>query len=108
MTNFTLFQNESLQTTILSFMKMAEKFPKGWKTMWEKKKLQASKYKGLFGKGLTLSQRQILNYSKLKEFSDNNFKFNEKGRNLSKRVENTAGKGEIAHHEQFLLFSLFF
>ena len=42
--------------------------------------------------------------SKLKEFADNNFKFYENGRNLSKRVENNVGKGEIAHKEQFLLF----
>ena len=42
--------------------------------------------------------------SKLKELADDNFKFNEKGRKLSKRVENTMGKGEIARYEQFLLF----
>ena len=33
-----------------------------------------------------------------------NFKFDENGRKLSKQVENTVGKGEIAHYEQFLLF----
>ena len=38
------------------------------------------------------------------EFADNNFKFDENGRKLSKRVENTEGKGEIARYEQFLLF----
>ena len=48
--------------------------------------------------------RQILDSFKLKEFSDNNFKFDENGRKLSKRVENTVGKGEIARYEQFLLF----
>ena len=42
--------------------------------------------------------------SKLKEFADDNFKFDENGRKMSKRVENTVGKGEIAHYEQFLLF----
>ena len=42
--------------------------------------------------------------SKLKEFPDDNFKFDENGIKLSKRVENTVGKGEIARHEQFLLF----
>ena len=42
--------------------------------------------------------------SKLKEFADDNFKFRENERKLSKQVENTAGKGEIAHYEQFLLF----
>ena len=40
----------------------------------------------------------------MKEFADDNFKFDENGRKLSKRVENTVGKGEIAHYEQFLLF----
>ena len=42
--------------------------------------------------------------SKLKEFADDNFKFDENGRKFCKRVENTVGKGEIARHEQFLLF----
>ena len=31
-----------------------------------------------------------------KEFADDNFKFDENGRKLSKWVENTVGKGEIA------------
>ena len=38
------------------------------------------------------------------EFADNNFKFDENGRKLPKRFENTVGKGEIACYEQFLLF----
>ena len=38
------------------------------------------------------------------EFADDNFKFDENGRKLSKRAENTVGKGEIARYEQFLLF----
>ena len=49
----------------------------------------------------------ILNSSKLKEFADYNFKFDENGRKLSKWVENTVGKGEIARYEQFLLFLQF-
>ena len=40
----------------------------------------------------------------MKEFADDNFKFDENGRKLSKQVENTVGKGEIARYEQFLLF----
>ena len=40
----------------------------------------------------------------MKKFADDNFKFNENGRILSKRVENTVGKGEIACYKQFLLF----
>ena len=43
---------------------------------------------------LTLSQ--ILDSSKLKEFPDDDFKFKENGRKIFKRVENTAGKREIA------------
>ena len=46
----------------------------------------------------------MLDSSNLKEFADDNFKFDENGRKLSKRVENTVGKGKIAHYEQFLLF----
>ena len=42
--------------------------------------------------------------SKLKEFASDNFIFDESGRMFSKQVENTVGKGEIARHEQFLLF----
>ena len=56
---------------------------------------------------VTLAKRQILDPSKLKEFSDNSSKFGEKGKKLSKRVENTVGKGEISHYEQFLLFPVF-
>ena len=39
---------------------------------------------------------KILDFSKLKELADNNFKFNENGRKFSKWAENTAGKGEIS------------
>ena len=42
--------------------------------------------------------------SKLKGFADDNFKFDENGRKLSKRVENNVGKEEIARYEQFLIF----
>ena len=42
--------------------------------------------------------------SELKNFADHNFKFDENGRKLSKTVENTGRKGEIACYEQFLLF----
>ena len=38
-------------------------------------------------------------------FADDNFKFDENGSKLSKQVENTVGKGEIARYEQCLLFS---
>ena len=51
-----------------------------------------------------ITRRQVLDSSKLREFADDNFKFGENGRKLSKREENTVGKGEIARYEQFLLF----
>ena len=40
----------------------------------------------------------------MKEFADDEFEFDENGRNFSQRVENTRGKGEIYRCEQFLLF----
>ena len=55
-------------------------------------------------KYLTHYRRQILDSSELKDFADDNLKFDKNGRKLSKRVENTVGKGEIARYEQFLLF----
>ena len=51
-----------------------------------------------------LPKRHILVSSKLKEFSDDNFKDFENGKKFYKQVEKTVGKGEIAHYEQFLLF----
>ena len=51
---------------------------------------------------------KILDRSKLKKFTDDNFKFDDDGRKLSKRVENTVGKREIACYEQFLLFPQYF
>ena len=60
-------------------------------------------YKSLFI-NLTLSQTTIFYPSKLKEFTDDNFIFDENGRKLSKWVENSVGKREIARYEQFLLF----
>ena len=53
---------------------------------------------------LTFPKRQILDSSELKEFADDNFKVDENGKMFTKGVENTVGKGEIARHEQFLLF----
>ena len=55
---------------------------------------------------MVLSHYQMTNLdsSKLKEFADDNFKFDENERKLSKRVENTVGKGGIARYKQFLLF----
>ena len=46
-------------------------------------------------------KRQILDSSKLKEFADDNFKFDENGRKFSNWIENTVGKEEIVHYENF-------
>ena len=40
----------------------------------------------------------------MKDFADDHFNFDKNSRKLFKPVENTVGKGEIAHYEQFLLF----
>ena len=44
---------------------------------------------------LTFPKRQILDFSKLKEFADENFKLDENDRKFFKELENTVGKGEI-------------
>ena len=54
-----------------------------------------------------LPDKKILDWSTLKQFEDDIFKFDENSRKFSKRVENTVGKGEIARYEQFLLFPVF-
>ena len=43
-----------------------------------------------------LPDDKILDWSKLKQFADDNSKFDENSRKFSKLVENTVGKGEIA------------
>ena len=57
-----------------------------------------------YGFYFTLPKQQILDSSKVKAFAHDNFKFDENGRRLSICRENTEGKGEIARHEQCLLF----
>ena len=53
---------------------------------------------------LTLPKRQISDPSKLKEYADDNFKFDENDGKSPKWIENTVGKREIARYEQLLLF----
>ena len=57
-----------------------------------------------FSAGLLFPKSQILDSSKLKEFADISFKFDENGRLLFEQVENIVEKGEIACYKQFLLF----
>ena len=47
-----------------------------------------------------LPNDNILDWSKLKQFADDNFKFDENSRQFSKQVENTLGKGEIARYAE--------
>ena len=51
-----------------------------------------------------ITRQQNSGSFKIEKFADDNFKFVQNGRKLSKRVENTLGNGEIAHYKQFLLF----
>ena len=55
---------------------------------------------------LYLTHYQTTNFRlfQIKDFADENLKFEENGRELFKPVENTVGKGEIVRYEQFLLF----
>ena len=54
---------------------------------------------------LTLSQTRNFELFQIEEFADNNLKLDDIGWKVSKWVENTVGKGEIACYKQFLLFS---
>ena len=51
-------------------------------------------------KSSSFPKQQNLDNSKLKGLADDNFQFDENGRKLSKRVENTVGKGQIAHFQK--------
>ena len=53
------------------------------------------------GKRWHFPKQQILDSSKLIKFAGDNFKLDENGRKLPKRVENTEGKGEIDRYEHF-------
>ena len=53
---------------------------------------------------LTLSPQKNLDSSKLKDVANYNFTMMKMVKSSPKRIENIVGKGEIAHHEQFLLF----
>ena len=53
-----------------------------------------------------LTHYQMINFRlfQTKKVCRRQFQMDENGRKLSKGVENTVGKGEIAHYEQFFLF----
>ena len=62
------------------------------------------KFLSVHSESMPRTRRQILDSSTLKEFAGDNFKFDENGSKLSKRVENIVEKGEIARYEEFLIF----
>ena len=96
---FTLITKHSSQTEI----KISNQFHNMTILVAQQRSSQNSLAK-LKYKYQPITRRQILNSSKLKDSADDNFKFDKNGRKLSKWVENTVGKGEIARYEQFLLF----
>ena len=53
---------------------------------------------------LTLSQTTNFRLFHAERVCTRHFKFDKNGSKLSKQVENTLGKGEIARYKQFLLF----
>ena len=55
-------------------------------------------------KDLPFPKRHIFDASKLKDLAGDNFKFGENITKFTKQVENNVGIGEIARHEQFLVF----
>ena len=54
--------------------------------------------------GLTHYQKTYFRLFRTERVCRRQFEIDENGRKLSKWVENTLGKGEIPHYEQFLLF----
>ena len=63
--------------------------------------LQTSKNKGLFGKGLTLSQMTNFRLFQTERVCRRQFKLDKNGRQFSRWIENTAGKGEIVVTSNF-------
>ena len=68
------------------------------KTLWKKEKLLI---KSNFSFSHSVFIKLVLQTHKI---TNDNFKFDENGRMFSNPIENTEGKGEITHYEQFLLF----
>ena len=49
----------------------------------------------------------MIDPSKVKEFADHNYIFDEYGRKFLKQVEKTVGKGEIAHSNFSIFYRVF-
>ena len=70
--------------------------------------LKNGNYSSCVFKYKSFPKQQISHSSKLIDFADDSFKFDENGRKFSKWIKNTEGKGEIARYKQFLLFHTVF
>ena len=57
--------------------------------------------------GLPFPKRHILDNSKLKEFADDNLKFDEKGEKFSKGVENTVDTEKLLVTSNISFFDIF-
>ena len=64
---------------------------------------QMSYCRGVAFLNLTLSRKTNVNFFQMREFADDNFKFDDNSRKFSKLIENTVEKGENAHHENIKL-----
>ena len=58
-------------------------------------------------KELTLSQMRNFRLFQTKTVSETIFEYDENGRKYIRKVENTAGKGEIVRYEQFFFLPVF-
>ena len=87
------WHKNALSTSILKVLHGNTKSPTGCMYSW--------RYNILY---LTHYQTTNFRLFHTERVTEDNFKFDESGRELSKWVENTVGKGEIARYEQFLFF----
>ena len=106
--------------TISNLTKMAESYPKGKKTLWEKEQFllfpqcfQKACFPGA-SKGVIVwewvnsFQNNILHWSKLKAFEDEKFSIAKMMISLCHRAENIVGKGKSTGYQHFLLFPQYF
>ena len=64
------------------------------KTLWKKEKMLVTSFQ-------PFPKQHVIDVSKLKDFADDIFKFNETGKVLQMGIENTVGKGEITSNFTF-------
>ena len=81
----------------------AQRIQREKKQNQQQQQQQAAASVSFFGFYVPINRRQILDSSKLKEFADDNFKFDENDK-VIRMGRKRVGKREIARYEQFLLF----